>query len=322
MEAETRVRVLRRAQRLAARLPPPWDRRARETGKVLLDYRGARSSGRRGARFRRLARHCPLLVTPFGQGQLVVDVRDQEISRTVFMTGGYERLYMRTALDYLRGERSTSVAGTTFLDVGANIGTSTVDALLHFGFGRAVCFEPDADNVRLLRMNLALNGLEDRVEVRPLALSDVDGTAVLARSARNFGDHRLAPEPGVSLAPAGHRVDRARLDTLVADGAVRLDEVGLLWMDVQGHEPFALAGASTAVAAGVPVMLEYSPASLVAAGALEALEARVRDNYTTVVDVHLLAHGCHRDAVLRAADVDRLAARYHDVDHTDLLLLR
>lgn len=321
MKADARLALLRRARRLSGRLPPVWDRRIRETAKVVVDYRGARAAGLRGIRFHQLARHSPLLLAPFGDGQLLVDGRDQEVGRVVFMTGGYERIYMRTALDYL-ASHGKSVAGTALLDVGANIGTSTVDALLHFGFGRAVCFEPEPANVRLLSMNLTLNDLADRVDVHALALSDRDGSAVLARSASNSGDHRIAPDGDTAPATTAGRVRLARLDSLVAEGAVRLDDVGLVWIDTQGHEPFTLAGATSVTAAGMPILLEYLPDLLVGTGALTLFEDIVTANYTTVVDVHLLAHGCHESAVHPARDVARLAEQYRGVDHTDLLLLR
>jgi FkbM family methyltransferase len=320
LDPRTKVAVLRRAQRVSRRLPPVWDRRARETVKVVLDYRGARSAGLRALRFRRLARHSQLLLAPFGDGRLLVDGNDDEIGRVVFMTGGYERIYMRTVVDHL-ADRGIDVRGTTFLDVGANIGTSTVDALLHFGFVRAVCFEPEPANARLLAMNVTLNDLDDRAEVHVLALSDADGPAVLAGSTANSGDHWIERDGRAGLGHRTCKVEQARLDTLVGDGRVDLDGVGLVWVDTQGHEPFVLAGASGLMSRRVPVVIEYSPAALVAAGGLAVLEAQIRDGYSTVVDVHLLAHGCNDEAVAPASDIGLLAERYRDVDHTDLLLL-
>lgn len=321
IDGRTRLTLLRRARRLSQLLPGAWDRRAREVGKVLLNYRGARASGLRGMRFGHLARHSPLLMAPFGDGRLLVDGSDEEIGRVVFMTGGYERIYMRTVVDYLRSS-GVPLDGAAFVDVGANIGTSTVDALLHFGFGRAVCFEPEPANARLLALNLMLNDLDQRTDVHALALSDQDGAAFLAGTAGNSGDHWVTAEARQSRGQAAREVRLARLDTLVDEGAVRLDDVGLVWIDAQGHEPFVLAGATRVTEKGLPVLLEYSPGVLDAAGALATLEECVGAQYSTVVDVHLLAHGCTDGAVLAAKDMPELARRYRDVDHTDLLLLR
>ena len=71
--------------------------------------------------------------------------------------------------------------GSTFVDVGAHIGTTTVSALAHHGFERGVAIEPDPDNLRLLRANVALNGLDERATVVAAAVSDAPGTASFTR---------------------------------------------------------------------------------------------------------------------------------------------
>lgn len=284
----------------------------------MLNYRGARAGGLRGVRFRRLARHSPLLVAPFGAGRLLVDATDDEIGRMVFMTGGYERIYLQTAVQQLAAA-GIDVTGTTFVDIGANIGTSTVDALLHFGFGRAVCFEPGVDNARLLAMNATLNGLTDRMAIHPIALSDREGSAVLARSAHNSGDHRVATGAPLS-GSVTEDVRLARLDTLVADGTLDLQGVGLVWIDVQGHEPFVLAGAGSVLEAGLPLVLEYSPAAIADHG-LAMFEQLQAAGYAIAIDLHLMAHGC-TGSTMPASVLPDLPERLRGVDHTDLLLLR
>ena len=77
---------------------------------------------------------------------------------------------MLTALDSHAG--ISSLSGLKVLDVGANIGTVAVSLLVRHGVERIVAVEPDAENVRMLRANLALNGVQDRVEIHELALSD------------------------------------------------------------------------------------------------------------------------------------------------------
>src|SRR5262245_2250230 len=47
--------------------------------------------------------------------------------------------------------RSSAVGGGLLVDVGANIGTTTIPAVTTCGFEAAVAIEPDPDNARLLR---------------------------------------------------------------------------------------------------------------------------------------------------------------------------
>lgn len=317
MNAASRLRVLRVAQGISGRLPPRWDRRARELGKVAVNYRGARSTALRAFSFDRVRRHAELVVVPFGHGRLLVDTRDQEIGRTVFITGGYERLYMDVAVRRLAAS-GLSPAGKTFVDVGANIGTSTVDALLEFGFGRAICFEPGQENFRLLQMNLSLNDLDSRATAHRAALSDFDGTAQLQLSSSNSGDHRIAAGDAPGGGPS-EQIECRRFDSLVEAGEIDLGSVGLVWVDAQGHEASVLAGAAAAMAAGVPLVLEYWPAVL--GTSLPRLQRHVQAFYTSVVDIRLLAHGIEDGAVLAASDLGELDARYPGPQLTDVLLL-
>lgn len=318
---QARLTLLRRARRLSRRLPPPWDSRLRELGKFVVGYRGDRGFLLRGAVFALLGRRSQLLLAPFGEGELLVDARDQEIGRVVFMTGGYERIYMATALSILASASDRTVTGKTFVDVGANIGTSTIDALLHFGFGRAVCFEPDPRNLRLLELNLVLNRLVDRVEVHPIALSDHDGEARLECSSTNFGDTRLAPAGSGGRERDSQRVRCSKLDSLIENGVLSTEHLGLVWMDVQGHEPFALSGARRVLEAGIPTVIEYSPGALRSSGGVDLLEGLVSGNYAKVVDVRMRAAGLTTSASFDAAGMAQLRTRYDDADHTDLLLL-
>jgi FkbM family methyltransferase len=304
---------------MAARLPPEWDRRAREIGKLVLNYRGARASAIRGPLYRFLSRYCAMVTVPYGDGLILVDTSDQEIGRTVFMKGEYERLYMKAALEYLRST-SARQPGSVFVDVGANIGISTLDALLHFGFEQAICFEPDTRNFRILRLNLLLNDLQDRASAHPVALSNVDGRALLERAPDNFGDSRLVPEEPLASDRETEAVATRQLDSLIEEGLTTPDSIGLLWVDAQGHDPFVLDCARTALQSGFPVVVEYWPKGLTPA-ARALFEDLVGELYSTVVDLRRLCEGA-RGEVLSAKEIGRLHGYYEGEEFTDLLLLR
>jgi FkbM family methyltransferase len=148
-----------------------------------------------------------------------------------------------------------SLGGTTFVDVGAHIGTTTVSALAHQGFERAVAIEPDPDNLRLLRANLALNRLGDSVTVVPAAISDTPGSAYFlqgdpATSPAFWTKGRLTAEPTAGALP----IDVVTLDALAADGVVDPSSTGLLWLDCQKREQEALRAASRFLEARVPLV--------------------------------------------------------------------
>jgi FkbM family methyltransferase len=180
-----------------------------------------------------------------------------------------------------------SLAGRTVLDIGANIGTETVSFIVRHGAERVIAMEPDPENLRFLRANIALNGVQDQVDVHALALSDRDQTLVFERSADNWGDHRVrvqdpsGPALGGEDARTTIEVQARTLDSLASDGTIDIGAVDLAWIDTQGHEAHVLAGASCL--ATIPILTEYWPYGLRRAGGLERFSELTRDR--TVVDL-------------------------------------
>jgi FkbM family methyltransferase len=118
---------------------------------------------------------------------------DRNIGRRLFVNR--ERLEMRVLERVCRvlAERglAPSTELTTIVDVGANIGTTTVPAVARHGFGLAVAVEPESRNAMLLRLNARLNHVEDRVVSVEAAASHSVGTSTLALSPTNSGKHQL-----------------------------------------------------------------------------------------------------------------------------------
>jgi FkbM family methyltransferase len=203
-----------------------------------------------------------------------------------------------------RALKAVEPAGPLFVDVGAHVGTTVIAAVVRFGFESAVAFEPEAENYRLLRANVLLNGLGDRIETRNVAVSNRGGAAELKIRAEFGAKHRLldAPEEGATTVTV-------RLTTLDESG-LDASSAGLLWLDVEGHEQEVLEGASALLERGVPAVLELIPRRL----ELEPLEALLARHYTHVVD---LREGDR----LPIAELGALAKRYKR-GFTDVLVLR
>ncbi|OYV73521.1 MAG: hypothetical protein B7Z72_02355, partial [Gemmatimonadetes bacterium 21-71-4] len=144
--------------------------------------------------------------------------------------------------------------GETALDVGANVGQMTALLALRLGpSGRVVAFEP-ADGVRAtLEQNAAAwraGWPVAAIDVRPVALSDRDGAGELLLPAfydHNRGLARVAA-PGEGDADGGSRqpLRLARLDGLLGADT----PVGVMKIDVEGHEGPVLRGAGVLLAAG------------------------------------------------------------------------
>ncbi len=121
----------------------------------------------------------------------------------------------------------------TLVDLGANIGLTSLWCRHAYGVRRVVAVEPDARNLALLRRNLAQNGLA--ATVIEAAVSAEDGEAAFRRSdAANLG--KLESEQTGGHGVAVRTVSMATVLRAVAQAGGRPD---LLKVDVEGAE-FAL----------------------------------------------------------------------------------
>lgn len=289
---------------------------------------GGRSALVRAHRFDAIGREAPAVAVQVGDLWYFVPTNDV-VGKLTFLEGGFEQKVMEAAVSLLEERLGRPpVAGRTFVDVGANIGTSTIPALAVLGARHAVAIEPARANCRLLRANIAANDLGERVTVVQVALSAEAGEVELELGPDNSGDYRirLSSEPG-SIGETGwatETVAAASFDEVCRQHSLSLDDVGLVWMDTQGHEAHVLEGAQSLLASTVPVVAEYWPYGLRRAGTLDRLHAIVGDHYRQVIDVRAsMATG--RIEELPASEVAALAGRYDAANHweyTDIALLK
>ena len=86
--------------------------------------------------------------------------------------------------------RNVALGGGTVLDVGANIGVSTL-AFAHIaGKGRVIAFEPSSRNFTLLLSNIEANGLTNVSAVKA-ALSNVESTVTLLEDPEFIAGNRV-----------------------------------------------------------------------------------------------------------------------------------
>ncbi len=134
---------------------------------------------------------------------------------------------------------------STVIDVGANIGLSTI--LLARLARRVIAYEPSPPNVALLRRNLALNGITN-VEVRAAAASSEPGTLRFHVAQFGAGSHVVASGHVSGATTATVEVPAVTLDSET------LPPVAFIKVDAEGHEPDVLAGARRLLARDRPLV--------------------------------------------------------------------
>jgi FkbM family methyltransferase len=127
-------------------------------------------------------------------------------------------------------------AGGILVDVGANAGYFTCLWAGLGGSNRVYAFEPSPDVCSMLRRNIDVNGVQDRVKVFDLALGYESGTAMFdpcSEKESGWGGLVTRTSPDVLLVNV-HRLDEMLSADIVVD---------VLKIDTEGADTWVLFGA-------------------------------------------------------------------------------
>lgn len=165
----------------------------------------------------------------------------------------------------------------TVLDVGANAGIYVLQ-FAHWSApgGKVVAVEPNPVARAVLEEHVRLNRLEDRVEVIAAAVSGRAGSATLFAAGVDGMSRLGAPNPMLAVPATAITVPVVTIDDLCGS---RLPD--WLFIDIEGFEFQALAGAARLVAArraDLSIVVEMHPDAWAVAGTTrEGAEALLRD---------------------------------------------
>lgn len=201
-----------------------------------------------------------LLHARTAQEQFLVDSSDNFMAREIFVQGSSQFARVASAFDILKTELGIDPAERTLVDIGANIGVICLPVVARGLCKSAIAIEPTPSVCRVLRANIALNGLEDAIRVYETALSDSSGCVDFELSRDNSGDNRISVKSNENAFDEENRekisVKLSRFDQLFAN--LDLDAT-VVWMDVQGFEGKVLAGATNITHKKPPLVTEFWP---------------------------------------------------------------
>lgn len=151
--------------------------------------------------------------------------------------------------------------GTTFIDVGANVGLHALAAAHAMrGVGKVVAFEPFRPTRSLLSETIFLNGFSKIVEIHEAAVSSRPGVGQL-HLGKTSGHHSLYPlDEGANVDQKVVNVPLLRLADVIP-----LDErVDLIKIDVEGAELEVLESAKPFIETNpdIALIVEFGPSHL------------------------------------------------------------
>lgn len=153
--------------------------------------------------------------------------------------GGYQRAHLDAAMKYVTDRRRA-------VDGGAHVGqfARPLAAL----FDDVLAFEPALDSLDCLRANVQAWG-RTNITIIPAALGAKVGIAALALDAKQAARKNTGGRYVVDANQQGEGATVVRLDDYA------IEALGLLKLDVEGYEPFALEGALDTLARCRPIVL-------------------------------------------------------------------
>lgn len=202
------------------------------------------------------------------------------IGRLLTDEGEYARQPVRDIKTFMF-ENSPELSDFIIVEFGANIGTHTVYFCKEFPESQIISVEPDPENISILRYNIELNDLGGRVNLIHGAVSKEIGTLHFDVDFYNRGGasatHKLS---GASEGKKQMVVECTTADALLRSLEVKLAKIGLVWIDVEGHELEVLEGMTNLIYEfKPPIFLEYTPSCTLRNNQMATI---LYDNYSSV----------------------------------------
>jgi len=253
-----------------------------------------------------------------------VPVGDPHIGFGLFVDDGFQQPQLRALMAWLKAHGRGVNSGSVFVDVGANIGTTSIPVAREYGC-RVLAIEPVQTTFELLRQNVSANGLVDdiilvnaavfeRPEMVRMALSYDSGAAFVARQGTPSEIH--------AASRACIDCQGMPLGALLATKGIVPADVSLVWADVQGCEVDVIDTGVEIWAAGAPLWAEFETPMLALQGALDGFFVAAERNFDRFIDARdLLREGveCQPQPIAMLSQV--LARNPDRLFSTDVLLL-
>jgi FkbM family methyltransferase len=173
---------------------------------------------------------------------------------------GKRRLPLREIL-----ETRELAVGRVMIDIGANVGTTSIPRALFGDFNCVYAIEPDPANYACLVRNIVTNGVRGLVLPDRVAVGDAEGEMTLRM--RKSGTHHLVTRAEDVREDERVTVPCVTLDAWVSRMGIDLADVAFIKSDTQGWDARVLGGAAGVLARKhIAWQIEFSPAMLQRSG--------------------------------------------------------
>lgn len=224
---------------------------------------------------------------PYPEDQIWTRFGKFKVRRKTSDAANVSPAFERRDVNYLlrlAGSLSAKGKKAVFLDVGGDIGTYSILMGNRFSGLDIYCFEPISQSIELIRENIALNSLVDRVRLMPYALGKTEGQEVeIALNVWAPGSSTAAIDEKMAGDAEAYAIEKFKIRTLDKNILPLLQEhdAVIIKIDVEGMEQSVLEGGQQLLKSGklIYIMVEdFIDRSVVAY--LESQGARFLGKFT------------------------------------------
>lgn len=214
---------------------------------------------------------------------------DEAIAADMYITGenyseGIINAFFKLTEKYYKKSKKAS---GYFLDIGANIGTTSIyvkkkiNPDLH-----VIGFEAGKENYDLFRVNCILNQVED-IKAELLGLSDSNMKKKYWYNTKNPGGSGIVGdnEEGKNITI----LEMVRLDDYLKNNNIVPNSIDYIWIDAESHESEIIDGAMETLSGGgrkIPLLQEFNPVAYFKKNALELYCLNIEKIYQYFLDVN------------------------------------
>jgi FkbM family methyltransferase len=177
------------------------------------------------------------------------------VSRNFFIDNKSDFSILKKAIKILK---LAGFAKKNILDclifIGGNIGIVPIQAIKNSFCTRAIVFEPYKKNFNILNSNIYINDLVHKIKAHHVAISDKKTSLYMKEyTAGNLGDVRI--DKSKKYSKNKERVNSNTLDYYISKESISKNS--LVFIDVQGHEPYVFRGSKIIINKKVPIVFEF-----------------------------------------------------------------
>lgn len=177
--------------------------------------------------------------------------------------------------------KSDDMSNGTFLDIGANVGTTCIYAKKNMAPNlKYIGFEAGIDNYKMFKCNCIINEVED-ITAEYMALGEKKCKGNYHYNQYNSGGS------GVSFDDEeGSTINIQSLDEYIEQKGIKSENVTCIWLDTEGCEAEILLGAKELITSKkIPLMQEFNPLTYEKRGKDKEYYALMEQCYESFIDV-------------------------------------